>query len=274
MPLCKAAIDFACYDIAGKQAGQSVSELLGGAQRNSLELNWTVASPNMATIEQQLTEGRERGYAHYTVKIGPPQTLEYDVQLIHTVRDFAPDSFLWTDANTNYSLEAALEIAQKLADAGFQAFESPLPPSHLRGFQSLKKQGAVPIYMDEGIISPNEVGEFIALNMFDGITLKPARCAGLWASQQIVNCVKENGLNILASGLSDPDISLAGAVHLFAWADVDKPCALNGPQNLTNTLIENYFIPTTGRIQVPDQPGLGIELSERAAAVLKTVAEL
>ena len=33
-PLCKAAIDLACYDLVGKQRGVSVSQRLGGAQQD------------------------------------------------------------------------------------------------------------------------------------------------------------------------------------------------------------------------------------------------
>ena len=54
-------------------------------------------------------------------------------------------------------------MAPKLADAGIRALESPLPPNRIRDYQSLRRQGALPILMDEGIVSPVEVEEFIAL---------------------------------------------------------------------------------------------------------------
>ena len=47
-PLCKAAIDLACYDLWGKQANRSVSELLGGARQRQVRLSWTVNSPTLA----------------------------------------------------------------------------------------------------------------------------------------------------------------------------------------------------------------------------------
>jgi len=152
--------------------------------------------------------------------------------------------------------------------------ESPLPPTQFRGYQALKRQGAVPIFMDEGIVSPAEVAEFIALDMVDGITMKLARCAGLWPASQIVTLVKEHGLRLLGSGLSDPDLSLAGTVHLFAWASIDRPAALNGPQYLADTLAVNNFIPETDVIDVPTGPGLGLTLDRRAEAALSIVAEI
>ncbi len=272
-PLSKAAIDMACYDLAGVQQEKPVYELLGGAEMRSLKLNWTVNSMDMAVVEEQLEQGRARGYRHYTVKVGPPQTPEYDLALIKKIREYAPESFLWADANTGYSLDTALETIPRLADAGLQVLELPLPPHQFRGYQALMRQGAVRIFMDEGIISPAEVAEFIALGMFDGITMKPARCAGIFYSQQIIRMLKDNHLAILGSGLTDPDISLAAALHLFAWAGITRPCALNGPQFLANTLVASDFLPSGGEMRIPDGPGFGVEMSEQAEAVLKIAAE-
>ena len=274
-PLCKAAIDLACYDLWGKQTGRSVSQLLGGAQVKTLRLSWTVASPSMSVVEQQLEEGKTRGYSNFNIKIGYPQTTAYDLELARKVREFSPVGFLWADANTGYSLDTALEMAPKLAGCGVEALESPLPPNQIRGYQALKRQGAVPVYMDEGIVSPIETAEFIALELFDGITVKTARCAGLWNASRIVKLAQQHNLAILASGLTDPDLSLAAGVHLFAWAGVSKPCALNGPQYLANNLLSTCsFLPESDLIAVPAEPGLGLALNARAEALLSIVAEV
>ena len=91
-------------------------------------------------------------------------------------------------------------MAPKLADAGLKGLESPLPPNLIRGYQTLKRQGALPILMDEGIVSPVEVAEFIALDMFDGIAMKVARCGGLWNASRIVVLLRENNLLVFCSG--------------------------------------------------------------------------
>ena len=44
-PLCKAAVDLACYDLTGKRLGKSAADLLGGGKLDQLTLSWTVASP-------------------------------------------------------------------------------------------------------------------------------------------------------------------------------------------------------------------------------------
>jgi len=270
-PLAKAAIDIACYDLVGKRKNQSVAESLGQQGLTNLQLSWTVNSMDMSVVEQQLEEGKNRGYRNFNFKVGPPQTGPFDLDLAKKIKSFSPDGFLWADANTGYTVAGALEILPKLADVGVDVLESPLSPHQIRGYQALKRQGALPIFMDEGIIMDEVVREFIALEMLDGITIKTARSSGIWQSQKIIRLVKEHNIALLGSGLTDPDISLVASLHLFAWAGIDKPCALNGPQFLGNTLIENGLEQQGDIIRVPQNPGLGINMHPDAAKHLALV---
>ena len=275
-PLCKAALDLACHDLAGRQRGVPAWQLFGAPAeaRPALTLSWTVASPKLEVVERQLAEGRARGYRNFNIKVGAPQSADYDVDLARRVRAFAPAGFLWADANTGYTPAQALAIAPRLRDAGVDVLESPLAPTQIRGYQALKKLGALPVLMDEGILSPVESEEFIALGMLDGIAMKPARNAGLWPSVQIVNQLRTRGLLVLGSGLTDPDLSLAAATQLFAWGGIARPCALNGPQFLADRLSGDTLVPAGDTLTVPTAPGLGLTLDPRAAACLETVARL
>ena len=69
-------------------------------------MSWTVNSPDMAVVEEQMEEGRRPATTTSILKVGPPQTPEYDRQLVRKVRDFAPRGFHWADANTGYELAA------------------------------------------------------------------------------------------------------------------------------------------------------------------------
>lgn len=274
-PLCKAAIDLACYDLWGKQTNRSVSEILGGAKQKQLKLSWTIQAPTMAGIEKQLEQGRALGYSSFNVKLGYPQTPEYDLEIAHKVCAFVPNGFHWADANTHYDLNTALEMLPKLADAGIRALESPLPPNQIRAYQELRQQRALPILMDEGIVSPVETAEFIALGMMDGIAMKVARCGGLWNASRIIKLLQENDLLLFASGLSDPDLSLAASIHLFAWAGLKLPAGLNGPEYIAGRgTTDPNFRAQGDMIQVPKSAGLGITLDARAEQAFQIAAEV
>jgi L-alanine-DL-glutamate epimerase-like enolase superfamily enzyme len=272
-PLAKAAIDLACHDLWGRRRNQSVAELLGGVRAPEIRLSWTIQSPTLAGAEQQVAYGRELGYSSFNVKIGYPQTPQYDAELVGLVRRLSPEGFHWADANTSYDLATALAMAPKLAAAGFRALESPLPPNRLRDYQALRRQGAIPILMDEGIVSPVETAEFIALGMMDGIAMKVARCGGLWHAARIADLLAENGLALFASGLTDPEWSLAASIHLFARAGLERPAALNGPQYLADRGTgDAAFRAVRDRIRVPRGPGLGVAADDRAERALRVAA--
>ena len=191
-PLAKAALDLACHDLWGRQAGRPVFELLGGEKgwrTDQAQLDDQRPEPREARA--QLEQGHAAGYDSFNVKIGPPQTPDYDRELMRAVRDFAPRGFHWADANTGYELATRCAWRRELAEAGFRAFESPLPPNRMRDYQAIKQLGALPILMDEGIVSPVEAEEFAALGMIDGIAMKVARCGGLWHASRIIEMLSE-----------------------------------------------------------------------------------
>ncbi|MFN0160578.1 MAG: mandelate racemase/muconate lactonizing enzyme family protein [Burkholderiales bacterium] len=269
-PLAKAAIDLACHDLWGKAQGQPVCELLGGRLADEVRLSWTINPSSLAQAEKLLEEGRSQGYANFNIKLGPPQATAFDLELVRLVTRFSPAGFHWGDANTGYTLAVALEQAPKLADLGLRALESPLPPNRIRDYQRLKSQGALPILMDEGLVSAVEAEEFAALGMFDGIAMKVARCGGLWHAWRMVEVLRRAGLALYASGLTDPEFSLAASVQLFAAAGLTLPAALNGPQYLEGRgTADTAFRAVRDVIRVPTAPGLGVG---PAPADLKSLA--
>ncbi len=273
-PVCKAAIDLACYDLWGKQTGRSVTDLLGGARRHDIKLSWTIQEPTIAGAERQLELARAHGYDSFNIKLGYPQTPQYDLELVRTVFNFEPGGFHWADANTSYDLGTALDMAPKLADIGLNALESPLPPNRIRDYQALRRQKALPILMDEGIVSPVETAEFIALEMLDGIAMKVARCGGLWNASRIVTLLRDNELRLYASGLTDTDLSLAASLHLFAWAGLELPAALNGPQYVAEKGSSDPAFRANGDIiRIPSLPGLGFTVDKRVESSLNVAAQ-
>jgi muconate cycloisomerase len=277
-PLAKAAVDLACYDLWGKQVRKPASDLLAGGSLTGskvaqIRLSWTVQAPTIAGAEGQLEQARALGYSHFNIKIGPPHTTAYDLELVRTVVGFAPDGFHWADANTSYTLDTARSIAPKLADLGLEAIGSPLPPNRMRDYQSLKRLGALPVLMDEGIVSPVEVAEFIALGMFDGIAMKVARCGGLWNASRIAKLLHDDGLLLYASGITDPELSMSPSAHFFGWAGLDTPAALNGPQYIADRGTTDEEFRARGDVMpVPTGAGLGLAPDDRARRSLSPAA--
>jgi len=260
MPITKAGLDIALHDLAGKLARRPLAQLWGRSRGGPITLSWTLNPRRLDEIEGLMEQGRKRGYKTFNVKVAPDP--KFDVEMCRIVKRLAPDCFLWADANGGYDLETALAVAPKLADAGVAVLESPLRPNRISGYQALKKQGALPIIMDEGVVSPRDLIEFIRLGMLDGVAMKPARCGGLLSQRRQIEIIEDAGLIWLGSGLTDPDISLAASLAIYGAYGLKTPAALNGPQFLTASVLRKPLSPKDGRLEVPEGPGLGIEVDE------------
>lgn len=260
MPIARCGLDIALHDLTGKLKGQSLSQMWQKPRGGPLTLSWTVNARTLDEAEKVIDAGYKRGYSNFNIKVAPDP--KFDIALARLVRKRAPEGFLWADANGGYDQVAALEVAPKLADASVDVFEAPLKPNRISGYQALKKQGALPILMDEGVVSPVELVEFIRLKMLDGVAMKPPRCGGLAIAKQQIEILLNEGLMWLGSGLTDPDISMAAALALYGAYGLRKPVALNGPQFLTTDVLTKPLRIINGSATIPQGPGLGIEVDE------------
>lgn len=260
-PICKAGIDLALFDLTGKLLGESAAQRWKKQGRERLTLSWTLNPKTIDDIPALVEEGRKKGYGTFNVKVAPD--IEFDVRMCKEVKRLAPDGFLWADANGGYDEASALAAAPRLADAGVAVLEQPVRPNRITSLAKLKQQGALPIILDEGVVSSVDLEEFIKLDILDGVAMKPARCAGLTDARRQVEMVLERGLMFLGSGLTDPDVSLAASLLLYGAYDLKYPAALNGPQFLAgHTILKTPFVPEHGQLMIPKGVGLAVEVDE------------
>ena len=265
-PITKAGVDLALHDLVARATGESVAERWGRAVTPSILLSWTLNPKTLDEVEPLVEQGRQRGYRHFNVKVAPDPG--FDVELCRLVKRRVPEGFLWADANGGYDLATALAAAPKLAEVGVAVLEQPLPSNRLSGFRELKAQGALPIILDEGVVSPGDLLEFIRLGLLDGVAMKPARCGGLLPARREVEILLDAGLMFLGSGLTDPDLSLAASLLLYGAYGLQHPAALNGPQFLEGSVLREPLVAADGRLAVPTGPGLGVEVDEHKLAEL------
>jgi len=263
-PICKAGVDLALFDLTGRLLGQNAAQRWEKSGRDTLPLSWTVNARTLDEAERVVAEGWTRGYRHFNVKVAPDP--KFDLELCRLVRRLAPEGFLWADANGGYAEATALAVAPKLAGLGVAVLEQPLPAARLTGYRRLRRQGALPILMDEGVVSCVELAEFVKLGLLDGVAIKVARCGGLTEARRQIELAQDAGLLWLGSGLTDPDLSLAASLALYGAYDLKFPAALNGPQFLAGSILRAPVQVAHGLAAVPHAPGLGVEVDEARLA--------
>lgn len=262
-PICKAGIDLALFDLTGRIMGRSAYERWNRRGLDRILLSWTLNPLKLDDIPRLVEEGRAAGYRNFNVKVASDP--KFDVEMCRLVKQLVPDGFLWADANGGYDPDTAYDVLPKLRDAGAAVLEQPLPINRFTGYRRLKQLGALPILMDEGVVSSVELEEFIKLDLLDGLAMKPARCGGITEARRQIEIAQKAGLMVLGSGLTDPDLSLAASLVLFGGYELTSPAALNGPQFLSAlSILKEPLVPVDGYLSVPTGPGLGVEVDEAA----------
>jgi L-alanine-DL-glutamate epimerase-like enolase superfamily enzyme len=259
-PKAKAGVDIALHDLVGKLMNQPLAQIWGRSSGGTLTLSWTCNPARIEDLDGVIDEGLNRGYRHFNVKVAPDPA--FDIELCRRVKERVPDGFLWADANGQYEPSAAMYAAPRLADVGVDVLEQPVPIHRFGTYRDLRRLGALPIAMDEGLVSPEVLIEMIRLDLLDGIAMKPARCGGLLPAKRQYEIAKDAGLMILGSGLTDPDVSLAATLALYGAFDYKLPAALNGPQFVNASVLRTPLRANSGSIDVPNGIGLGIEVDE------------
>ncbi|MEV6652904.1 dipeptide epimerase [Streptomyces sp. NPDC051219] len=266
-PLAKSAVDVALHDLLGRTAGVPLGALWGQRRSETVELGWIVSGQSPAEAGDSVAEGADAGHRAFKVKIGLHDE-DTDVAVVRAVRERAPDAPVWVDANQAYTASTALRVARRLDELGVTAFEQPLPANDIAGLRRLRDASPVPVALDESLRHPSDLATFVRLDAVDVAIAKVQRSGGLTLSRRLCSLAEDSGVRLMGSGLTDSDLGLAASLHLFAAYGIDSPVDLNGRQ-----FIESPYAGPTVRIekgmaQVPDSPGLGVEVDEEVVRAL------
>lgn len=261
-PLAKSAVDVAVLDLVGRTLGVSVSTLWGQRRRDSIELAWIVSGQTPDKVAAAIEEGHAHGYRSFKVKVGLTGRVA-DLDVVRTVRESAPDAVLWVDANQGYTIDDAIWQSQRMAELDVAAFEQPLPANDIVGLKRLRNVSAVPIALDESLRHPSDLATFIKLDAIDIAIAKVQRSGGLTLSRRLCSLADDSGLKLMGSGLTDSDLGLAASLHLFGAFGIDTPTDLNGRQFVESPYVGAHtVIVENGVAQVPEGPGLGVDVDE------------
>jgi len=142
-----ACIDLACWDLAGKSAGRSVAQLLGGAADHAA-VYVTFGFPSydrdeLVEVARMLTG---KGHRRLKVLVGTAHGVAGDVARVRQLRDaLGDDVLLAMDANEGIPLDAAVAIARGVEDQNIAWFEDPLVNNDARDLRELRRKTAIPL---------------------------------------------------------------------------------------------------------------------------------
>ena len=257
-PFAKSAVLTATLDLAGQITGLPLHRFFGGKVRDKIELTYALS---IDTPQAMADVARSYPFVKcFKLKVAGDE--KADAARVRTVIEARPDADIWLDANQSYRpihMETFLRSIAGLEQV--RALEQPVPSVDWFGMKRVRERSQLPIAMDEGCFSSYDVARLARMEAGDLVVLKVAKSAGLWGCQRSAIVAEANGLGLLGSGLTETGVGLTAAIHLFSTLELQLPPELNGPEFLTDLMVDGLEI-QGATVIVPDGPGLGIKVKE------------
>ncbi len=263
----KAAVEIALHDLVGRASKRPVYALLGGRQRSRMPVLAVIGSLN-ATAD--IREARERfaaGYRAFKIKVGLGSALadaERTRAICLALKGMGEPCLVSADANQGFGVDDALAYVRALGDCGLDFFEQPVEAHDLDGMARVAAASRVPIGADEGLHSRDDIVRHHERKAARGGSLKAIKLGGLRAVLDAGRLCNRLGMKInISCKTGESSVASAAAAHVAAAAP-----ALDWGLTVTNSgLAEDVVVEplavVRGHVEVPDRPGLGIEVDER-----------
>lgn len=272
-----AAIEFACLDLVGKNAGLSATDLLGGSVRDEVEfasyLFFRFPAPDgsgeVRTPDQLVSEARRlrdlHGFRVHKLKGGvfPP---EYELACYRALAEEFPEDFFRYDPNGVLSVKDALMFAEGIKDLRNDYLEDPV--YSLPGMQAVRERTLIPLATNTVVTNFEQLAQNVLNRAVDVILLDTTFWGG------IRQCIRAGGvcetfsLGVAVHSSGELGIQLASMLHLGAVLPNLSFAADAHYHHLQHDIVAGGLSPyVDGKIAVPTSPGLGVELDQEAMAL-------
>lgn len=264
--MAMSGLDIALWDILGKSLNQPIYRLMGGAYRHRIPAYASTLMPETPDeAERHAKELANEGFRAIKFGWGPlGRDPDLDVELVRAVRKGAGDTihimldigFGWKNAHH------AIDMTRRVQPFNPYWIEEPLRPDDRDGYATLADAVNVRIAAGEEDTTRFEFLELMDRGRVDIIQPDVTRCGGLTEAKRIAFLAHIRGKPCVPHAWSTSIIS-AASLHLIATI----PNALFleycvRPNPLNTSLAKTRPRVQDGYAEVPQEPGLGVELNE------------
>jgi len=269
------ALDIALWDLKGKALGVPVHQLLGGKIHQRLRA-CASTHPSKARLEdlaQELAGHVANGYT--AVKVGFGKTgqanlgvdSKRDIDYVRIVREAlgdAPDFIVDLGKKTRWDYALGVKMSREFEKYNVRWIEDPFAPTNLEAYQHLRQSIQTQVATGEREWTPAGYRRLIDRGVADIYLADPGRVEGITGVKQVIEMTSAAHLFYNAHSWSSA-INTAAALHLTATASNYIVFELKPvPSPLQYELVTEPIEQHGGWVEVPNRPGLGLEINEAA----------
>jgi galactonate dehydratase len=273
-----AGIDQALWDLKGKRYGLPVHQLLGGAVRNRIQVYSWIGGDQPVEVASAAREKQSQGYKavkmnacaqlHY---VDSPLKVDEIVERVESVRDAVGKDFgIAIDFHGRVHRGMAKILVNELEPFRLMFIEEPVLSEHPEALVEIARHTTIPIALGERLFSRWDFKRFLPLGVVDIIQPDVSHAGGISETHRICTMAEAYDTAVALHCPLGP-ITLAASLQL----DGCVPNALIQEQSLgihynvgaesSDYLVDpSVFKYTDGYVEIPQAPGLGIEINESA----------
>lgn len=285
-------VEIALWDLTGKLLDQPVYQLLGGKMREEVQVyadcHAGEAMVSSAQDGQEQETYQPQAYAQaaraavedgfdvvkFDLDVPSGRTLnrksrhldgpeiEHKRRIVEAVTDeIGDDAEVAVDLHWNFSPETAVRLCRAIEGYGLAWVEDPLPPENADATTNVARRTDVPILTGE-----NRYGRHGFLELIEGqgvsfLAPDVPKVGGIAETKKIADMAEAYYQTLVPHNIGSPVATVATA-HVGATAPNFYALEYHARevQWWEDLLVRDEPLIQRGRIQVPDGPGLGIEL--------------
>ena len=272
------AIDIALWDLKARHLGVSVHRLLGGPLRDKVEAYATgfYRKRRGDPLEYLAEEAHQRvaaGFSAIKLKLG--FGLAADIRLCETVRRaVGPGIRIMVDANHAYDALGAIRLGKAIEPFDIAWFEEPVPPEDLAGYRQVKAALGIPIAGGEAEFTRWGFRPLVTERLVDILQPDIAAAGGISETKKIADMTNAFGVRVNPH-VWGTGVALAASLQLIAALPHNPPGLYpiepllefdQSEHPIRFAVITEPIVQRDGWVDIPDRPGLGIEIDRAALA--------
>ncbi|NOU73006.1 galactonate dehydratase [Paenibacillus sp. LMG 31458] len=271
------AVEMALWDINGKSLGVPVHRLFGGKYNEKVKVyanGWFAGAKTPEQFADKAKEAVGRGFKGLKwdpfgssyMNIGNE---EMDVALacIGAVRDAVGGSIdLFIEGHGRFNVPTAIRIAKEIECFKPVWFEEPVPPDNLDAMREVRDKSAVALAGGERLFTRFPFKDALEKRALDYVQPDISHAGGLSECRKIAALAEAHYIPFAPHNPSGPvanaaTLQLAACTPNFFYLEI-----MATDVDYRGELTDEALRFEDGYMHIPDRPGLGIELSEAAAA--------
>ena len=270
------AVEIALWDILGKAVGLPIYRLLGGACRDRIRMYVHAGGQTPEEAARSALAVRERGYT--ALKWAPFEPLENTVSARDQVRRavarmeaqrkaLGDDFDILIDAHGRLTPVVAAEACQALEPLRPFFVEEPTQPEDLDTLAWLGARTRVPLATGERLFTKYGFADLCARHLVSYVQPDVVHAGGILECKKIAAIAEAHSIEV---ALHNPqsEVSTLASLHVDACT---PNCVIQEMVENRAPWIKDLFFGGALRIkngyaELPDKPGLGVDLDEKVAA--------